>query len=412
MGAMSHLGPYWPQYLERAFTFSFAAFTFCMFSCLFPTGFSATFSSLAFMFALPVFIRNFRDIRVTLFECAGLLLFGWILLSTLWSDASLSENLKSLSEYRIFWMLPVFTFALANNKQAQQWSVNCLLVGGVIGLLASYGLWAGMLEIEGASLSLANRIYHGFIMSIFFLGCCLLGRENVGSRRILLWFLSFLILFNVVNVENGRTGYLQIIGTMIVVSTVLVPRKRLAVSLLIILIAIVINYLVADGFQTRMDETGRNLVKIFSSEDMDSSGGRRAEFYRVSVEVLLEYPFFGLGVGDVSNYLARLNQEGRLQFYTDNVHSEVFNMGLIGGFPAMLGFFLFVMSVGYCGFAVRRSDRLTGDILIGVSVIILISALFNSTIKDYGEKHAILVVLALLGSRLYERPNELRTKRC
>lgn len=53
--------PVWLRYSERAFAFNFIAFSFVMFSCWFPTGFSATFSTLAFFFTLPIFLSNSLD---------------------------------------------------------------------------------------------------------------------------------------------------------------------------------------------------------------------------------------------------------------------------------------------------------------------------------------------------------------
>ncbi len=50
--------PWWLRFSERAFSFNFIAFSFVMFSCWFPTGFSATFSTFAFLFALPLFFSR------------------------------------------------------------------------------------------------------------------------------------------------------------------------------------------------------------------------------------------------------------------------------------------------------------------------------------------------------------------
>ena len=67
--------PSWVQYSERAFAFNFIAFSFVMFSCLFPTGFSATFSTLSFLFALPIFFYRISSVNLNLIELVGLLLF-------------------------------------------------------------------------------------------------------------------------------------------------------------------------------------------------------------------------------------------------------------------------------------------------------------------------------------------------
>ena len=109
----------WVRYSERAFAFNFIAFSFVMFSCGFPTGFSATFSTLAFLFALPIFFYRFALIELSLVEKAGLLLFGWLTLSIVWSQTALLDSVGYLSEYRIYFMLPVFITALTLNEKTR-----------------------------------------------------------------------------------------------------------------------------------------------------------------------------------------------------------------------------------------------------------------------------------------------------
>jgi len=64
--------PLWLRFSERAFSFNFIAFSFVMFSCWFPTGFSATFSTFAFLFALPLFFARVEWANISLFEKVGL----------------------------------------------------------------------------------------------------------------------------------------------------------------------------------------------------------------------------------------------------------------------------------------------------------------------------------------------------
>ena len=77
-------------------------------------------------------------------------------------------------------------------------------------------------------------------------------------------------------------------------------------------------------------------------------------------------------------------------------------MLVVGGMPAMLLFVGFLAAIAYSGVTLKRKSRFIGDALLLVSVVILVSAIFNSTIKDYGEKHALLVVLALLGGQMIQ----------
>ena len=109
----------------------------------------------------------------------------------------------------------------------------------------------------------------------------------------------------------------------------------------------------------------------------------------------------GVGVGDVVTELKDRADSGQIRIVTDNVHSEFMNMLIAGGLPALFLFLVFVLSISWVGFRYRKTDRAIGDALTGISVIVFVSAIFNSTIKDYGEKNALLIILSLLVAKLF-----------
>lgn len=395
--------PGWLRYSERAFAFNFIAFSFVMFSCWFPTGYSATFSTLAFYFALPIFFHRIRSVELNRFELAGLALFGWLLLSVIWSDAPVLESLGYLSEYRIYFILPVLISVLALNAQTQRRAFTAAMLGAFIALITSYGLGLGWWQIEGANLSLANHIYHGFIMSSFLLACLLIARETQGLVRLLAGVVALLVAYNVLNVETGRTGYLQVVFVCLIFAVLTFSRIQavLAVSAAVILFAV--SYFSFDQFHNRVNQTVANVEKMVVSDDYYSSAGYRLEFYRGAVNVGLDYPLGGVGVGDVMSTLKSRAEAGQIRLLTDNVHSEFMNMLMAGGVPALLLFAGFIVTIAYSGFIVRRQSRWLGDALIGLGIIVLVSAFFNSTIKDYGEKHALIIMLSILGAHLAHR---------
>ena len=388
--------PWWFRYSERAFAFNFIAFSFVMFSCWFPTGFSATFSTFAFLSALPLFLSRVDFINISLFEKAGLALFAWLFLSVLWSEAAVWDSLVYLSEYRLYFMIPVFAAALLGMPSTQKWAFYAAVSGAVIALITSYGLSLGWWKIEGANLSLANSIYHGFIMSFLLLVTLLVSRGSSGLLRIGAIAVAVLTAYNVLNIETGRTGYLQVIAVSFILIALSLSRLRAIISILVALIFLGVAYLALDQFNNRVNETLANVGRVMANEDYASSSWQRVEFYRGAIQIGADNPLLGVGVGDVVTELESRTNSGQLRFATDNVHSEFMNMLIAGGVPALLLFFAFVSLIAWAGFHHRKTNRAVGDTLIGVSVIIFVSALFNSTVKDYGEKHALLIILSLL----------------
>ena len=65
-------------------------------------------------------------------------------------------------------------------------------------------------------MSRGNHIYHGFIMSVAYFLALVMARESRGARRYLCLSFAVLVGMNVMVVENGLTGYLQVIVSTLV----------------------------------------------------------------------------------------------------------------------------------------------------------------------------------------------------
>lgn len=393
--------PYWLDFSERAFSFNFIAFSFVMFSCWFPTGFSATFSSFAFLFALPLFFYRMDWASVSLFEKVGLALFGWLLLSIFWSQAGVLDSLGYLSEYRLYFMLPVFAAALLFLPNTQKWALYAAVIGAVIALVTSYGLGLRWWKIQGIQLSLADRVYHGFIMSTLLLVALLVARNATGMIRLAATVVAVLTVYNVLNIETGRTGYLQVIAVCLIFVALSFSRLQAAVLAFIAALAFGVAYLSLGQFNAQVNHTLTNFERMVVNDDYQSSAGNRLEFYRGAIQIGVDNPLGGVGVGDVVTELKDRADSGQIRIVTDNVHSEFMNMLIAGGLPALFLFLVFVLSIFWVGFRYRKTDRAIGDALTGISVIVFVSAIFNSTIKDYGEKNALLIILSLLVAKLF-----------
>lgn len=395
--------PRWLRFSGLVFSFNFVAFSFVMFSCWFPTGFSATFSTVAFLSALPLFFSQVSRASISSFERVGLALFGWLFLSIFWSQAAVLKSLGYLFEYRVYFMVPVFSLALLVSPNTQKWSVYAAVLGALIALVTSYGLGLGWWTIEGAHLSLSNRIYHGFIMSVLLLGALLVARHASGGLSLAAIVVAALTVYNVINIETGRTGYLLVISVSLTVILLSFRRLHAAFVLLLVGVCVVVAYLTLDQFSARIDETLTNLQLMLLNADYHSSVGYRLEFYRVALEIFADNSVFGVGIGDVVPELSRWYNNGDLRVPTDNIHSEVLTMLVAGGVPALCLFLMFVGSIGFTGLQARKEKKFTGEMSISLASIFFVASLFNSFLKDYGEKHAAMIILSLIAAKLLQR---------
>ena len=382
----------------KMFRICFAAFSFAIFSCLFPTGFVSTFSTLAFLFAIPVVFSRLTVKGLTEFELVGLILFSWLALSILWSEASIQNSLIFLSEYRVFLVLPVFILALECDDDILRRYLSVALAGAGCALVASYLLGFGFITLEGARYSLGNRIFHGFIMSMLYWSCLMYARESSGTLRYAAIVVAVMCAYSVINIEIGRTGYIQIL-TMTAVFVVVSFRWKTGLSLLLsAVLVLTIAYSGLDRFQSRVDNTIYTIEQYFQFDNPSSSAGERFELYRTGLSVGWQNPVLGVGIGDVSDKLSDLYEQGKLRVpeKTDNIHNEFINILMIGGFTALAMFFWFLFVMAKLGIDQRKVVPWLGDSMIATVALIVVSGLFNSVIKDYGEKHVLLIVISCL----------------
>ena len=395
----------WVSYLEVASAVCLGIFAFLLVSSILPTGFVSLFSTLAFLFAVPAVFCQFRFELLTLYEKVGLILLLWLGVTMLWSHGDVSERFTALGEYRIFFLVPLVATVFRASPSYVRYVLSAIIFGACVALVGSYGLAFDIIPSVNQKLSFANRIFHGFVMSHFYLFLLLVARDAKGWIRIFAMFLALATAYNVLNVEIGRTGYIQVLAVTVFFFLVSVPTRYSILVCLLAILGPLFMYGILDSFHDRIIMTIDNVHRAIVYGDIESSAGYRIEFYRAALVLGLQNPIVGVGVGDVAGSLSALFDQGTMKIFTDNLHNEFLNMWVAGGIVAALLFAGFVLSIGIVGYQLRGIDRLKGDLLLGACFLLLISALFNSTIKDYGEKHALILMLSILS--VYVKPKKL-----
>ncbi|MDB2411907.1 O-antigen ligase family protein [Litoricolaceae bacterium] len=398
MTANNELG--YIQWCNKIFSFTFICFSFITFSSLFPTGFSTVSFFVAFVAALPVFFRRISEIKLNNYEVVGLILFLWISMSIFWSDVPALDSLAALSEYRLYLMVPIFSLVLTTDRRTKRYTLIAGLLGASIALFASWGIGLGWFVLPSGQNSLGDRIYHGFVMSVFLIACFCIARERYGFTRYFFLIVASLIFYNLVNMENGRTGYLLLITVTVVFAVLTFRGSNLVAAFLLTVVFCVLSFKYLAGFHDRVTQTLDNVEKMLVEDNYNSSVGYRLEFYRAAIEIGLDNPMVGVGVGDVASELRAYWNVGKLRVLTDNVHSEYLNMLMVGGIPAVLLFALFLGLIIRQGLLQRSRSRWLGDAMVGIGCIVVVATLFNSSIKDYGEKQALIIIFSLLNAMI------------
>ena len=179
--------------------------------------------------------------------------------------------------------------------------------------LVTYGLGLRWWKIQGIQLSLADRVYHGFIMSTLLLVALLVARNATGMIRIAATVVAVLTVYNVLNIETGRTGYLQVIAVCLIFVALSFSRLQSAVLAFIAVLAFGVAYLSLGQFNAQVNHTLTNFERMVVNDDYQSSAGNRLEFYRGAIQIGVDNPLGGVGVGDVVTELKDRADSGQIR---------------------------------------------------------------------------------------------------
>ena len=91
---------------------------------------------------------------------------------------------------------------------------------------------------------------------------------------------TVLTIYNVLNIETGRTGYLQVIAVSFIFLVLSFSRIQVAVLALIGAVTLVVAYLSLDQFNSQVDRTLTNLEGVVVKDNYLNSTGVRLELYR------------------------------------------------------------------------------------------------------------------------------------
>ena len=134
-------------------------------------------------------------------------------------------------------------------------------------------------------------------MSALLLVALLVARHASGVFRISALVVALLTVYNVLNIETGRTGYLQVIAVSFIFVVLSFSRLQAAILALVAAVAFGAAYVSLDQFNARVDQTLANVERMVVNDDYKSSAGYRLEFYRGAIQIGADHPVGGVGCG-------------------------------------------------------------------------------------------------------------------
>ncbi len=333
---------------------------------------------------LPWLLRNNQ---VALFS---LLLFIGLFIATSYSSAPFKDAIKMWAKYREFFLFIVL-LPFLSTPQHKKWMIYAFITGMIATLLVSYAMYFDFIPRPRYAATLKSIITQSIMISFFGYYCALQIRNPEIIKNKIFWCLLLLIcIHNLYFVAIGRTG--QLLGLLFVFlycfQHLNTKLSMLLISLFAVFFALFINYSEM-GF--RITEGFQNVLNYdFNAPETETSMGRRLTFWKYSLTLIKESPWFGHGTGSFETEYQRLADSS---FYiTKNPHSEFLSLGVQLGIPGLLLFLGFLFSQFQLAQKMEIPRKWFAQ---GLFLSITVSSIFNSPILDHTEGHWFGCLLAL-----------------
>ena len=333
----------------------------------------------------------------------ALLLLAWMLLSLLWSHASMQQTFAGIWKYRKLIYVPLMVFLFANPKwrdaaiKAWLGTAIVLMLYALIHILPD-PIGDGHMGVHPAlPLSTYSYITLGFVLiPALTVGLAWMMQGRAWVDKSLGALVALLTVAFVVLAQQGRTTYVTLTALLIFFILTQLKSTKKWLAMAVLLIAAVSVGLFSTKVQTRVAEVVAD-SRVEQTTETISSSGLRLGFWRTSLDIAKNNPILGTGMGtwadEYRKYVVSTPNTPKIAASGGNPHQEYLLMASQLGF---VGLALFLAWLGRC-FVGSRSlashERIAAQSLL---VAFTVGCFFNSTLFDSATGHFFCIGLGIL----------------
>ncbi len=337
-------------------------------------------------------------------QCTLLAAFIVILLSTLYSTATLHAILHSIQKYQKL-LLGALLFPVFRDTLTQKSALLTLLASIIVFLCITILAYFHILPIPvyrhdptQQAAFFKNHIESNFLMALCSYFMAYLSIHNRAYRRVLFGTLFLLSTWSVLCLSSGRSGYVIFIALMLLLAwqqwhTSLRAIGKLFCMITLLSSTLVMVYQHAPHFKQRIDQTINTTKAYLYHHHTHSSMGERLTYAKTSLQLIAQRPLIGFGTGSFAQaYQSLTGQKNH------NPHNEYLKIGVQCG---ILGMLLFISMFVYQWKASLRYSFPYQSLVQAIILAIALGCLGNSWLTDSTEGHLYVYLLALLGARVF-----------
>jgi O-antigen ligase len=352
------------------------------------------------------YCERWSRVRTNPFALASIGLFLLIVLGASWSTGS-SEEIMRVVEKHARVLFAVIAIALLADERWRRRVFVAWMIAMFVTLVLSYvhSVWAFPLAratreaVSGDHYIFKHHITQNVMMSVFAAAALVeaLRAWRGQSRRLAVaWMVvcaaaAVNVLFFVV----GRTGYITLIASLLVVSFMLGrPKQRWA---LVAVVALSLSVLLASSqnVQHRLEAMIAE-VETHAVDGVGTSTGMRMEFAQRSLELFSTRPIAGWGTGSYSREFCRIAKtEAWCSAGRYNPHNQFLFFGVQLGLLGVLAYVFWIASAAY---VLRRVPQYEKALATAILVTLVIHSLLDSPLYIVTESTWYPLMLAIFAA--------------
>ncbi len=347
---------------------------------------------------LPPALAVIRYNPITL---PALLLFGLILLGSLYSTGDLAHIRLHVGKYSKLVLALVF-LSLLDQARWRRYSLGAFAAAMLFILASVYAsIWVHLPWVSPARALgwgvdhtiVGDYITQNVMMSFFVVLCltlCTVAQKN--WHRALWLMLAALAVLSITDLSVGRTGYFVLAVCLVAfVLTAVSGRARYA-TLLLLAAALAVGLLGSRTMQARYQQAWTEIKN--HNTDIHTSVGHRLYNYKTVLELIRERPLQGWGTGSYDHESCRLivNPADCVEFGW-HPHNQYLFFWLENGLPGLLAYLFLILRLVRHGWARAAPDRL---LILGFACALIADSLVNSPLFSARENHFFVFMMVLL----------------
>ncbi len=307
-----------------------------------------------------------------------------------YSPAPLKDAFAVLKKYRELLFFAIVLSLFTSSKRAATIAENSFFAGCCLLLVVSYGIYFSLIPMEKLGYSVVHHITHSFFMAILAFWCL---HRSFHQKRYLYLALFSLTTINLFFIAPGRTGMLIYIILITLTAYQRLSLKKSILATILIAILIAATFMLSHNFSSRVS-TAIQEIKTYHSSSSRTSLGMRFDWWRNSVDLIAEKPFFGHGIGSFLPAQKKLIQRQKKHTkISDNPHNEYLFIGVQAGFIGMVLFIALLTTQVIYSFRLKTPQKY---LLQGVTMAMACGCLMNSFLFDSHQGHFFAIISAIL----------------